>query len=413
MRTSRKLLIAGGFTCILGAQIVFTVALSTPNGIRIKSPQRSAAVARSFVVSGDAWMKNGIRRIEVLAERRGAPGSAVLAFPAKRDTVRYRGKVLYPLSTWSASVKLPSDGSWQVWARATGGSQVVTPRRTLPVAAGTESRVFRTWTAEHLIPIGIILVGAVALGFLARGRRRATTVPGDGRTVSAFPSVAFDRVALGITITVWLNEIIYQTYWFSAGGWSVSTALMIQMCGLSILFFPVAFFTESQPRRQLLFDVLYFWGIGGAIQALIAPDIGTNGFPDYRYFSFFASHGLIITSGVLLAMAGGVRITIRSLVRAVVITNVLLIPIYGIDLAIKLIPPYDPGNYFVLGFPPPTGSIVDLFSNLFGPSPRYVIGLEAMGLVVFGLLYLPWPIVRLIRNATQNRVLTRRARPAS
>lgn len=430
MRRSRKILVAAGFTAILGAQAVFTILLATPDGIRIKSPERTATVNRKFVVSGDAWMKGGISAIEVLAEPANAEGTSPLRFSAARDEVRYRGRALYPLSSWSAPVDLPSDGKWKIWARAGGlaGDRVETPTRVLPVAGGFSSRAFRPWSSEHLIPIALIVVVAVGLGFLARrggrrsqaahseGLRAAGTVTSPdsrapasrGRTdapPSGGRSIAFERVALGLTIAVWTNEIIYQIYWFSAGGWSVSTALMIQMCGLSILLFPVAFFAESERVRQFLFDLLYFWGIGGAIQALIAPDIGANGFPDYRYFSFFVSHGLIITSAVLMVMAGGVRITLRSVLRAVVVTNLLLIPIYGIDMAIKLIPPYDPGNYFVLGFPPPTGSIVDLFSNLFGPSPRYVVGLEAMGLLVFALLYVPWPVARWIRRGTAVRRL--------
>ena len=71
----------------------------------------------------------------------------------------------------------------------------------------------------------------------------------------------------------------------------------------------------------------------------------------YRYFSYFLSHGLIITMTILMALAGGVRITWRSLVRAFVLTNILLVPVYAIDQALRLIPPYDPGNYFVLGYP--------------------------------------------------------------
>jgi hypothetical integral membrane protein (TIGR02206 family) len=193
---------------------------------------------------------------------------------------------------------------------------------------------------------------------------------------------------------MWANELAYQLYWFFTGGWSVTTALMLQMCGLSILLLPVALFSENPRTRQALFDVLYFWGIGGAIQALIAPDIGTNGFPAYRYFSFFISHGLIIASTLTVAIAGGVSITPRSFLRAFVVTNAVLLPMYGIDRLIALIPPYDPGNYFVLAYPPPTGSIVDLFSDVFGPSPRYVVGLELMGLAVFAILYAPWPMAR-------------------
>jgi hypothetical integral membrane protein (TIGR02206 family) len=205
-----------------------------------------------------------------------------------------------------------------------------------------------------------------------------------------------------MSVVLWVNELAYQLYWFLVGGWSAATALMLQMCGLSILLLPVMLFSENPRIRQLLFDLLYFWGIGGALQALIAPDIGSSGFPAYRYFSFFISHGLIIASTVVMAMAGGLRITIRSFLRALVVTNLLLVPAYGIDQLLRLIPPYDPGNYFVLGYPPPTGSIVDLFAEIFGPSPRYVVGLELMGLAVFGILYLPWPIARLARRRRPN-----------
>jgi uncharacterized membrane protein YwaF len=109
-----------------------------------------------------------------------------------------------------------------------------------------------------------------------------------------------------------------------------------------------------------------------------------------------------------------VRVTIRSFLRALVVTNIILLPIYGVDRILALIPPYDPGNYFVLGYPPPTGSPVDFFSELFGPSPRYVVGLELMGLVIFGILYLPWPVARLItsRGGPRGAALQKASRAA-
>jgi uncharacterized membrane protein YwaF len=89
------------------------------------------------------------------------------------------------------------------------------------------------------------------------------------------------------------------------------------------------------------------------------------------------------------------RITIRSLGRALAVTTALLVPVYGVDRLLQLIPPYDQGGYFVLAYPPPTGSVVDVFAEVFGPSPRYVVGLVLMGIAVFGVLYLPWPLSRL------------------
>ena len=401
MRLSRKILVCTGIACILGVQVFFIVSLSTQNGIRIRSPERNSSVGRGLVVSGDAWMKGGIAKIEVTATPGDNPADNEVVATATRDAVRYRGQTLYLLSSWSAHLELTSDGVWHIAAVASdaSGHAVRSSLRAVTARAGARSQVFKNWSPAHLVPLALILLAAVALGRLARM----------DRGTEARPSRSFDRVALGITLVVWTNELVYQIYWYSVDGWSVALALMLQMCGLSILLFPVAFFTESKRMRQWLFDVLYFWGIGGAIQALIAPDIGSNGFPDFRYFSFFISHGLIIASGIVLAMAGEVRITLRSLLRAFVVTNLLLIPIYGIDWAISLIPPYDPGDYFVLAYPPPSGSVVDLFSDLFGPSPRYVVGLEAMGLAVFAVLYAPWPIARLFMQGKPSR----RTRPAA
>jgi hypothetical integral membrane protein (TIGR02206 family) len=360
------------------------VLLSTPDGARVKSPDGSVTLDRSFVAAGDAWMREGIARVVVRAasldgERRGE----ALAFEAARDAVRYRGQVQFLLSTWSAPVRLPADGRWELWAEVEGrgGGTPRAESRLLDVKAGSPVREFRSWTVEHLVPLAVIVAASIVLALIAR------------RTGS------FDRFALVMALCLWANEFAYQLYWFfSARGWAAPTALMLQMCGLSILLIPVMLFSENPRARQFLFDILYFWGIGGAIQALIAPDIGSSGFPSYRYVSFFVSHGLIIACTALMAASGSVRLTIRSFVRAFVVTNLLLLPVYGIDQALRLIPPYDAGNYFVLGYPPPTGSVVDVFAEMFGPSPRYLIGLELMGLAVFLALYLPWPIARRLRS---------------
>ena len=201
-----------------------------------------------------------------------------------------------------------------------------------------------------------------------------------------------EKAAPFIALAMWLNELAYQSYWMAVGGWSQSVSLMIQMCGLSIVFLPVCLFMKDGPRRTWLADVLYFWGIAGAAQAILTPDIGASGFPSYRYFSFFISHGLIIAAVVALFASGAARITKRSLARCLIVSNLVLIPDYAIDRLLALIPPYIPGNYFALGYPPPTGSPIDLMVSIFGPSPRYIVGLELMGIVVFLVLWLPWAI---------------------
>jgi hypothetical protein len=152
MKTSKKLLIAAGFTFIVGAQVVFTVVLSTPNGVRISSPQVSTQVDPDFLVSGDAWMRGGLQRIEVWAAKANDAGLTPLTFIAQRDEVKYRGQALYPLSTWTARASLPGVGAWQIWALAVGqdGTIVETSKRKVLVASGVPSQVFRNWAPEHL-----------------------------------------------------------------------------------------------------------------------------------------------------------------------------------------------------------------------------------------------------------------------
>jgi len=217
-------------------------------------------------------------------------------------------------------------------------------------------------------------------------------------------AVGLERLAPILSVALLGNELTYQFYWFLAGGWSPTTAIMLQMCGLSILLLPGYFAMEEGRAKTFSGELLYFWGYGGAVQALLSPDLGASGFPSYRFFSFFISHGLILVSVTAAVAAGSIRISLRSLGKTLVATNIALIPIYFVNLALARLPPYVPGNYFVIAYPPPTGSPVDLFARVLGPSPRYIAGLELMGIAVFLLLWLPWPLVR--RQSRRNPSVT-------
>jgi hypothetical integral membrane protein (TIGR02206 family) len=381
-RSWRNLLIIG-LVAILGAQLAYTLILSTPDGVRIAWPEPGARQPRSFTASGEAWAKGGpsaLTRIDIIAAPLGPQAVGLLVFPAERQVVNDRGEVLFPLPLWRAQVVLPAGGRWSLSAAAftEDGRVIRSGDREIDASSGKAGVPFASWSLPHLCAIAAILILAICAFFWIR------------------KTGGLSRIAPWLAAVLWINEIVYQAYWFSVGGWSVSSALMLQMCGLSILLIPVCLFMREGKTRIFLADILYFWGLGGAFQALIAPDIGASGFPSFRFFAFFISHGFIIISVAAMAASGMMRIGFRSLVRAMVFTNILLVPMYGIDQALKLIPPYVPGNYFVLGYPPPTGSVVDIFARIFGPSPRYVIGLELMGLAVFIVLWLPWAIARKI-----------------
>ena len=68
-------------------------------------------------------------------------------------------------------------------------------------------------------------------------------------------------------------------------------------------------------KNYTIYEFAYFMGIGGAIQALMTPDIGIYGFPHFRFFQTFISHGLLVTSAIYLTIVEGMRPTWKSLLQ--------------------------------------------------------------------------------------------------
>jgi len=392
MSRARKFLVFLLIGGILAMQLGFTIALMKGDGIRVHWPDSKLASARAFEVTGDAWMAPGrgsIAAIEVLA----SPATAGLS-PAEREAgsvrargaltwVEDRGKPLYPLQFWTAPIELPSAGEWELvaTARDASGREIRSKVRRFS-ADEVPPRAFVPWSGQHLAALAVSAALIAAFGFAAaKGGERFMR-----------------RAAPWYTLVLFAQEFAFQTYWFSRDAWSPSTALMLHMCGLAILLLPPVMMMGPSKTRDRLSELLYFWGTGGAVQALIFPDIMAFGFPTFRFFTFFASHALIIAGSLALATSGRARITLAAVGRLFLRTTLLLVPIWAIDHAMAFLPPYAPANYFLMGYPPTMGSVIDVFADAFGPSPRYVLGIELMGVVVFGALWAPWAVARKLRE---------------
>jgi hypothetical integral membrane protein (TIGR02206 family) len=400
MRRSSRIFIALGLSLLAGVQVSNSLRLLARDGARIAWPEPGSSQSLVFTASGDAWMAPGPSAIaSIRVEARPAAGAAreplsaeeaPLVFAAERAIVRGgRGAAPFALPYWTARIELPDAGPWTLRATATAGDgrSVSSEPRLFSVAAPAEgggqgSSGFSAYTPIHFAALAAVALLVAAVALIARRGGEAW----------------LGKAAPFLALALWGNEIAYQCYWMVVGGWSIPLSLMLQMCGLSIVLLPVCMMMENGRGRRLLGDVLYFWGLGGAIQALLTPDIGASGFPSYRFFSFFLSHGLIVASVAALVASRAIRIDARSLLRCLVVTNVVIVPIYLVDRLLVLVPPYAPGNFFMIGYPPPTGSPIDIMVSVFGPSPRYLAGLEIMGLAVFSLLWLPWGLAEARRR---------------
>ena len=151
--------------------------------------------------------------------------------------------------------------------------------------------------------------------------------------------------------------------------------LPLHLC--SVLVFVSAAMLVTEKYR--MFEFVYFMGIAGALQALLTPDLTIHGFPHYRFWQTYISHGGIVIAAVFMAVVVGYRPTWRSLLRVIVGTNVYMLFVGGVNWLLG-------SNYMFIARKPPTASLLDVL----GPWPWYLISLEAIGVVMCLILFVPY-----------------------
>jgi len=117
------------------------------------------------------------------------------------------------------------------------------------------------------------------------------------------------------------------------------------------------------------------------LQALFTPDLGIYGFPHYRFFQTYILHGLLVTAAIYLTTVEGFRPTWKSLLRVIVIVNLYMVLILGINFIIG-------SNYLFVSRKPPGPTLLDALPDW----PIYLLYIEGIGLVMFLLLYFPFLI---------------------
>jgi hypothetical integral membrane protein (TIGR02206 family) len=183
------------------------------------------------------------------------------------------------------------------------------------------------------------------------------------------------RWALALALVV--NETAWHVWNGAVGRWSIQSMLPLHLCSALVWIGALMLVT----RNYRMYEFMYLLGIGGAIQALATPDLGIYGFPHFRFFQTFISHGLIITSAIYMTVVEGFRPTWKSLLRVALWMNIYVVIVYFINDAIG-------SNYLMINAKPNTPSLLDLLP----PWPIYILYMEVIGIITVFLLYLPFAI---------------------
>ena len=123
------------------------------------------------------------------------------------------------------------------------------------------------------------------------------------------------------------NYVVYLLFIRRWGDLPWQATLPMQMCDWAMVVIVVTL--ASGNRRW--FEVAYFWGIGGTLQAVLTPNL-RYGFPDLRFLSFFVAHGGIIVGVVFLMLTRRLRPYPMSIVRAFLWSEVYFVVALAVDL---------------------------------------------------------------------------------
>ena len=198
--------------------------------------------------------------------------------------------------------------------------------------------------------------------------------------------------AVGLASFMIVMEFLDRGYQVIVLNEAVKDNLPFHLCGIGV-FLGAALLMS---RNYRVFEVLYFWGLVGASQSVLTPDIEYR-FPHFLYITFFLSHWMIIFAVLYMIIMEKMRPSLGSLWRAMAYLNVYMLLVIPINLILGT-------NYLFLCEKPHGETLL----NYLGSWPWYLLSLEVVALLFFLVVYAPYLIHDLVarrRNLSRSRYI--------
>ncbi len=228
---------------------------------------------------------------------------------------------------------------------------------------------FQFLGVSHIVVLALTITLPIALSVLVR---------------KADSSAVTNTVCYLLSAILIVNEVGLWGYRMSTvQSFSVflQRYLPLHICG--VVVFVVVFVLLR--RNQTLYEIAYFWGLVGTLNAIITPQLWVD-FPNYRFFQYFIAHGGIVVSVLFVTWGLRMRPTLKGLLRAFLLVNFYMVVMVGVNLSLK-------SNYMFICEPPDTKS-----PFFFAPWPWYILILDGVALVFFFVVYSPFLIGDWLRS---------------
>lgn len=223
-------------------------------------------------------------------------------------------------------------------------------------SANWSGEPFRLFSWQHLVMLAA--VAALTAGSVVWGRR----LPDDARA----------RVRLVLGAVMATNIVGWQVWNVATGLWTVELMLPLHLCSVLGVVTVFAVWTRS----VTLVNLSWLVGVGGALQALLTPEVAPYGFPHYRVWQSAMAHGLLVLVPAWLVFVEQIRPTFRWVLRCLAILHAYAAVVFVINWAVG-------SNYLYVNGKPPFATVLDLLP----PWPTYLLVLEVL---VVGIMLLAW-----------------------
>ena len=229
---------------------------------------------------------------------------------------------------------------------------------------------FVLFGASHVVAVTIILV-ICSLIYIFRVKLRE--------------SQYYNLIRIGLGVLILVQELSLSIWRYQNDLWKIQTSLPLHLCGLAVLSTAIILFTKSEKFFQKIFFLMMI----GAFLALVTPGISPQyGFPHFRFFQFFTSHGLIVInfSFILFVMNFQKNIRYIHLLYNFISGLLVALVMYGFNLLFD-------ANYLYLMAKPGVGTAFDLF----GDHPWYLLNILIFGVPIFyHLFYFPFFLKKIL-----------------
>ncbi len=217
---------------------------------------------------------------------------------------------------------------------------------------------FEAFSAMHFIPVVVIIsLYIIIILYASKLSEKKQVIL--GFLLSLLPLAA-------VLIRVFML-IIDNTF-------NIKEDLPLHLCRVVAFMLPWVMWT----RNRLWLGVLYFYIVGGTLQAVITPEL-SDGPYSIQYYLYWILHAWMIGIPVYAIIIHKIRIKWQDFWRAVIYINGYLLITHAINLLLE-------SNYFYTMHKPPVESLLDVL----GPWPVYILSVECIGAIIFLLLMIPF-----------------------